>query len=188
MKLRGKISLIIGIFLILLFVVCAFLYYSLSGRDYTSMYEQNVRAGTLVNPIERLSTDEAIVKFDESFVYYLLYQIKAYNLHNPPLSSDEPKLLLYADENVYGASVNKGKIIVNNGEISNYDIVIRTTVLEGVLMLQDKNYISKSFQDGKSTIELVGTKSSLFGKGYLNLYTELTGKSITGNIIRISSG
>ncbi len=45
-----------------------------------------------MNPAEGLSVEQAIVEFDESFVYYLLFNIKAYNLHNPPLSSAEPRI------------------------------------------------------------------------------------------------
>lgn len=188
MKLKGKIFLIIGIVLVLLFVIGAFFYYSIAGKDYTSRYERDVADGTLVNPVDRLSTEEAVANFDESFIYYLLYEIKAYNLHNPPLSSDEPKLFLYVGEQVYSASIRKGDIIVSKSAISGYDAIIRMSALEGVLMLQDKSYISKSFQEGKSSIELVADKTTLFGKGYLNLYTELTGKGITGNVLRIYAG
>jgi len=51
-------------------------------------------------------------------------------------------------------------------------------------MINDKNYIEQSFKDGTSQIELVATKTTLFSKGYLSLYTDLTGESITGMVLR----
>ena len=50
-------------------------------------------------------------------------------------------------------------------------------------MIQNKEYIEQSFQEEKSTIEAVSDKTVLATKGYLELYTELTGKSITGAFI-----
>ena len=50
---------------------------------------------------------------------------------------------------------------------------------------QNVDYVALSFESGNSQIELLESKSTLFGKGYLSLYQELTGKSVTGNIIKI---
>lgn len=52
-------------------------------------------------------------------------------------------------------------------------------------MIRDKNYVEESFRNGKSSIELVAGKTELFEKGYLALYTKITGKSITGSAIKI---
>jgi len=47
-------------------------------------------------------------------------------------------------------------------------------------MLQNKDYISESFQSGASKMEMVAGKTELASKGYLEIYTGITGKSITG--------
>ena len=146
---------------------------------------EGIYKGLVKNPILNLTDEQAVMFFDESFVFYLLHSIKAYDLHNPPLSSDYPRIEINVVDEVYSAVVVKGLINVTRGQIANEDIVIKTTKEEAVKMLRDKNYVTKSFNEGFSTIELVAGKTTLFTKGYLNLYDELMGKSITGNLIRI---
>ena len=139
----------------------------------------------LINPISNLTQEEAIMQFNESFVSYLLYSIKAYNLHNPPLSSDTPKIKFLIGDDSYNAEIIDGLIKTQKIGINNEDIQIITTKSEAVKMLRDRDYVEQSFKLGNSRIELIAGKTTLFSKGYLNLYTKLTGKSVTGNTIRI---
>lgn len=181
MNKKGAWWLWVSIVLVVLLIILAFLYFVLFKANNESVY-----AGRqLANPITNLTDEQAIVSFDESFVSYLLYEIKAYNLHNPPLSSNYPKMEIDVGEQVFNAVVKKGIIEVGRGPIAGNDVIIKTTAGEAVKMLRDKSYVTKSFNDGLSGIELVAPKTTLFAKGYLNLYTELTGKSVTGNLIRI---
>lgn len=48
-----------------------------------------------------------------------------------------------------------------------------------------KTYIKQSVQEGKTSFELKASYTTLFSKGYLNIYKEITGKSFTGSVIRI---
>lgn len=185
MNKRGKWQIVLAIVLVVVLVVTLFLYFALVGPDYSSRYDSYKEDGSLVNPVSRLSTEDAVEQFDDEFIYYLLYQIGAYNLKAPPLSSDYPKISINVGDSFYNAEIKKGTIIVSEGDIENPDIRITTTKLEAVLMLQDENYIQESFNNGNSAVELLAPKAKLFAKGYLNLYTNLTGKSITGNVIRI---
>ncbi len=140
----------------------------------------------IVNPVSNLTDEQAVIDFDEDFVFYLLYSIKAYNLHNPPLSSNYPKMEVDVGGDIFSASVKKGLIEVESGGIAEEDVVIRTTKEEAVKMLRDRNYVTESFSEGRSGIDLIADKTTLFAKGYLKLYNEVTGKSITGNLIRVS--
>lgn len=184
MNKRGAWWLWVSIGLAVFLIIVAFLYFALFRQDNSGLYSQV----QIKNPAAGMSSAEAIAAFDESFVSYLLYAIKAYNLHNPPLSSDYPKLEIRVEDQTYGASVIKGIINVSKGAMADKDVIIKTTKEEAVKMMGDRNYVTKSFNDGKSTIELVASKTTLFAKGYLGMYTELTGKSVTGNLIRISTG
>lgn len=180
--------LILGILLVVVLIVSAFLYFALVGVDYSSKYASYEKSGQLVNPLSKLSTEEAVENFNEDFIYYMLYQAEFYNLRNNALTGDKPRILIYADEESYSAEIDKGDIVVYNGDIEKPDVIIRTSKLEGVLMLQDSNYVVESFYSGKSKIELVADKAILFSKGYLKIYNKLNGKSFTGNIIRIYIG
>jgi len=166
-------------------VIGLFFYFALIGPNNENYYIDQEASGSLKNPASGLSVEEAKEAFNESFVYYLLYEIGAYNLHNPPLSSDAPKMEIIVEEQKYNAVIDEGMIIVQKGEIEEEDIVIVTTREEAVKMLNSKEYVRVSFEDGFSYIELRASKSLLFSKGYLSLYTDLTGKSVTGGVIRI---
>ncbi len=184
-KRRVNLFLIISILLVVILVVIMFYYFALRSPDYSSLYESRIKSGELVNPIEGKSIEEAIADFDETFVHYLLYTIKAYNLHNPPLSSDIPKIEVYVEDEIYNAKIIKGDIIVKRGAIDEEDISITTSREEAVNMIKTKNYVIESFKNKKSNIELKAEKSILFAKGYLNLYNEITGESVTGNVIEV---
>jgi hypothetical protein len=163
--------------------VFLFLYLALFNSNNEGVYNGRV----IENPVLSLSDEQALLNFDESFVFYLLYNMKAYNLHNPPLSSDYPKIEIDVGGEIFSANVKKGLISVSDVQILNKDLIIKTTKEEAVKMMRDKNYVSQSFGDGKSIIELVASKTMLFAKGYLNLYNEIIGKSVTGNLIRIAT-
>jgi len=129
----------------------------------------------LNNPVAGLNDEEAVAQFDESFVVFLLYSIGASELHNVPFTSNEPVIEFHIDEDVYTGVVRDGIVSVGRGVSDDEDIIIRTSKIEGVKMLRDGNYITESFVNGGSSIELVAGKVTLFAKGYLGLYTGLTG-------------
>lgn len=185
MNKKGTWILWVSIALIIVLVVGIFLYFSLNGPNYDAKYSEKISSGQLVNPVNGLTQEQAVANFDESFVYYLLYSIKAYNLHSPPLSSDLPKIEIFVGNQTFNVEIEKGIIYAKRGEIAEKDIIIRTNANEAVKMLKDKSYVQESFLNGNSNIERVASQTTLFGKGYLNMYNELTGKSLTGNVIKI---
>ena len=162
---------ILGIFLIFLGVLSFFteslIFGFGKGRDAT----------TLQNPTVGLNDEEAIEQFDETFVRYLLYSIGAHKLHNPPFSSDTPKVEIYVGELVFNAEIDSGKILVN-GKLESKDMIIRTTKIEAIKMIRDRDYIEESFKEGRSTIEPVASKARLFAKGYAKVYITVTGRTV----------
>ena len=79
---------------------------------------------------------------------------------------------------IYNAEVKKGVISIVRGSIEKKDIIILTSKQEVVKMLRNKNYISTSFRNSLSNVELVAGKTRLATKGYIGLYTKLTGDDI----------
>jgi len=154
-------------------------YFAFTGPNFGEIYAEKLASGEIVNPVEGLTDEEAIAAFDETFVYYLLVNIKAYNLHEPPLSDDKPVMKVYVGDEVFNAKVSEGEIDIGRGEINTEDIILRTSASEAVKMIRDKSYIEQSFENGESKIELIASETTLFSKGYLTLYTELTGKTLS---------
>ncbi len=183
MKKRGelaKIFLIAAIVILVIVVVALVLYaFFIKGTDRSEKYAQLADSGQIVNPTKGLSQEQAMSAFNESFVYYLLYQIKAYNLHNPPASSDNPKLEFDIGGEIFHAEIQGGDINVAKGSIQEKDVTIITSKQEAVKMLENSSYIFSSFASGSSTIEMHAKQSTLLLKGYLGLYEELTGSKLT---------
>ncbi len=172
-KLNRKKSIVLFILILLLLIgLLLFIFYYFFGSN----LKKNERGGgRITNPAAGLSFEEAVEKFDESFVLYLLASIEAYKLHNPVFSSDNPKIEFYIDDEIYNAEIIDGEINVERGEIEGEDIIIRTTKEEGVRMIFDSDYIDDSFREGKSSVELIAGKLELAGKGYLGIYDKLSG-------------
>jgi hypothetical protein len=175
----GKILVSIGILAVVLVIVGMFFFMS------TSRGNSDVVLVELENPAEGLSIEEAVEVFDEEFVFYLMASVGAQNLHNPPLSRNKPKIEVDVGDESYSVVVEKGNFAITRGEMEDEDLYLQTTKEEAIKMMGDKKEIQESFGGGRSSVELKAGKSELFAKGYLNLYTELTGKSITGNVVRI---
>jgi len=146
----GWWALWISIAFALVLIVGLFFYFSLSGPNYDNYYKSMTERGILANPAESMSIEDATSAFNESFVYYLLYAMRVYNLHNAPLSSEQPRIQIYVGDRVYYALVDSGNIIVEKGQITNEDVIVRTTAIDAVKMMNDKNYILGSFNNGGS--------------------------------------
>ncbi len=187
----GGIIWLIVLVILILFVASIIIFVLFGGKNYDKIYEEKISSGILSNPLirnsstgETFTVEESVERFDESFVYYILYSIKAYNLHDSFFDSEKPKIEFYIEDEIYNAIIEKGDIKVSKGEMLEEDIIIRTSKIEAVKMIQDKTYCEKSFQLGESSIEMIASKTELASKGYLEIYTSLTGSSITGFFIK----
>lgn len=175
-----KFFLILGIILLILLVGGMFLYFITASPS-------NPKT-EIEKPIKNLSQEEAFLQFNESYIGYLVFAIGGWKLHNPPLSDDTPKIKVIVDEEVYVSEIINGEIKTEKKEIEEEDIIIRTTkqeIINSILAGDMKTYIKQSVQEGKTSFELKASYTTLFSKGYLNIYKEITGKSFTGSVIRI---
>ncbi len=171
------IGLVITLVIIASAVLGILLFVLFTGGDYEEVYAERIASGEIVNPVEGLTDEEAVLRFDEGFVYYLLVNIKAYNLHEPMFSSDTPKMEIDVGGDIFNAEILEGEIGVASGGIGGEDVIIRTSKEEAVKMIRDKDYVKESFETGGSSIELIAEETTLFLKGYLKIYDELTGES-----------
>lgn len=182
-KMGRRAVILIIVFLILIVLGGILSYFVFFGKSKTSSERSGATVSSggggkaLVNPAAGLSIEEAVNKFDESFVFYILVNIKAYNLHPPMFGSDTPKIEFYVGNALYNSEIVEGKIKVGKGEIADKDIIIWTSAVEAVKMVQDSNYISESFKSGASKVELIAGNIELASKGYISLYNELAGSS-----------
>lgn len=175
-----KTFLIISISLIIVLIIIAFLYYALAKPNYEKPTIDINKTQIAINP-------ESVV-IEPNHISYILAELDFYQLRNPPLSSDTPKINIKLDETWFNSQVEQGKIHTKQGSIENPDIIIYTSsdeLIEAMKSDEIKEYMKTSVSSGKTQLELKASYSTLFSKGYLSLYQELTGKTLTGSVIRI---
>ena len=94
-----------------------------------------------------------------------------YNLHNIPLTENNPRVQVYLDDVLYSIEVIKGELYVRNEEIDDPDIIVRTTLDEVVKIIENQEYAKGSFNSGKSSVEIVAGYLELLLKGYAKIYS-----------------
>jgi len=172
---------VIGIVLILILIIITFIYYATA----TNKIKPEIQ-----NPIKNMENKTQITEIviEPEHLSYLLNEMGTYKLHNPPMSSNTPKINLRVDEQEFKAEVENTYTKVEKGSWENPDIKIvteRSEVIEAITSTKIQEYMKTSVASGKTSIELVAGYTELFSKGYLALYQDLTGKSFTGSVIRI---
>ena len=166
---------ILILLLVAILAVAGFIVYNLYG------FSSHVQGPT----ISISSINKTVV--GEIQIYLLLYSIKAYELHSPPLSSNTPKINIAIGNQEYQAEVIKGQISIQKGLLENPDLKISCQEDEFIKILNSQNFnlaLQDSVKSGKTGIEILAGKTELFTKGYLTVYKEVTGKSLTGNFLR----
>ncbi|MDO8460787.1 MAG: hypothetical protein Q7S74_06785 [Nanoarchaeota archaeon] len=161
--------------LVAILVILGVIVYSYSGKSNQKVSSSSNNRINFANLVSNSSVEEISEKFNEDFVEYILFNIGAYKLHNLPFSSDTPKINFYVGESVFNAEIQKGNTIVKRGFIDDGDIIIRTSLEEASKMVKDGNYVKKSFENGRSTLELKASKTTLFVKGYMEIYNGING-------------
>lgn len=182
------ISLIISLVLLLGLVAGMFFFYTTSSPN----YEKNDISNPFLSTNVTVNTSNMIVKQDiiinEDHITYLLNEMGAYNLKS--YLGNPPKIEVQVSQEIFNSEIKEGVITTRKGEIDDEDIRIITSKEELIKIATSQNtkeYIKQSVSSGNTKVEMVAGYSELFAKGYLNLYTEITGKSLTGKVIRIFS-
>lgn len=159
MKTKFVIFLIIGIIAVLLVLFYIFFF--------TNIFAKAV-------PMSFINIDKTTVGINQ--INLVLYNIEAYELHNPPFSSNTPKIEFVIEEDIYNTEIVKGKITTKKEAIENPDLKI-IMPKEEFLFILNSDDLKKSLQDsvnnGNTKIEILAGNTELFVKGYLSLYQEI---------------
>lgn len=120
--------------------------------------------------------EEIVVKDEDKkdLIKYILVLMKAYNLHNPPFSSNTPKMEFDMEGEKFNAEIIQGEIYIDEGRIDGEDVRVHSNWGEAVVMSKGLDYIKTSFGSGRSTIEQVADDKTCFLKGYKEVYEELS--------------
>jgi hypothetical protein len=189
----GKV--ILWVFLILLVVGIVYVIFFLGaifGSGGGSL-EPVIIENPLVEILERyeeqgiqINQDEIIeqaeMEFDQDYINYVLFAMSAWRLHNPPFSTDTPKIKVVLDGNdLYLSEVIDGSISTNGGNVEEFDIVITSTkneIIKAMLSEDMTDFMQTSVREGRTGIEVIAGYVTLATKGYVQMYEDVTGESL----------
>nr|QBM01172.1 hypothetical protein [uncultured archaeon] len=164
-------ALVLLIILVLFIVIFVLIYFNF-------VYEGDNKKG--VNPYEeKIDTESDNSEFDVApeHISYILYELDAYQLHAPPLSSEIPIIEVDVDGEVFSSKVVDGRIITEKENLDREDIKIITKKKEVFNAIKSDDVSGKikdSINSGESKLEIVADKKTLLLKGYLSLYDKFT--------------
>lgn len=171
---KKKISVLL-IFILIVILVGAGLIYFIYNRTAKELPTKKLN-------IEDI--DRSIV--GEQQINLVLYALGASKLHNPPLSKNAPKIEFVIDNDVYSVEIIGNKFLTKKESVEGPDlrIIMPREEFINALNSNPKLYFQESVEEGKTEIEVLAGKTELTMKGYLSLYKEITGKSLSANLIK----
>lgn len=131
--------------------------------------------------VKKQVVEEAILKFDKSYIDYALYAMSASKLHNLPFTNNYPRIKVFLDPEIYSSKVLSGQISTINEDLENPDIIIfssKEELIKAMLSEDMAFFMSNSVKEGRTNIEMVASSVILAGKGYIQMYEEITGESL----------
>jgi len=189
---KKTLKVLIGIFVVILVgLVAYFAYLGISFNSENKVILENpvsalilkyapVTSEGIVEITQEQQDDiiqEAILEFDADYINYILLALGVGDLHKSPIF-ENPKIELDVEE-VWSSEIVKGSPQTQRGEIGGEDVRFIMTKEEAVKALLSNDigvFMKDSVSSGRTQIEMVVGKIELFSKGYLDLYTSLTGE------------
>ena len=184
--------------LLIIVVYVGYLFLSTTNKDVGKGLEnpmkkvinkEKVRVnGSISNPLvndsiiynETKVIEEGIVNFNEDYINYLLVAIGVGNLHSA-VGFGNPVIEFSIDSDSWGSEMAEGILNTQGGTIEEEDLRIFISKEEAVKALissDAKQFMKDSVNNGGTRIEMVAGKPTLFAKGYLAMYKEITGKEL----------
>lgn len=185
------LTIILAILLIILILAAVFIYYVIfnpkeSQKDKgENPYKDQVKdlidekKAFTQNDTKPLANYQKPIK--EEHISYVLYELEADKLHNPPASAENPIIRLDVDNTIFMARVINNKITVEEGEGKGEDIRViatRKAIIDAIKSDDVAKTIKNSINTGESKLEIVSDNKELLMKGYLTIYKELTGDQV----------
>jgi len=116
---------IILILMIIVMLVLSFLIGYLINGNKTSK-----KGGNIIEPPpydKPNSTNKATFEMKTDYINYILYELKAYELHNPPMSSGKPIIKFDVDGKIYSSYIEENNIYTIKESLENKYIKFITT-------------------------------------------------------------
>ena len=129
---------------------------------------------------EQAVIEQAIIEFNQDYINYLLVALGTGYLHKSPLF-ENPFIEFVLGDEIWSSEINKGLPNSIKQPIDNEDLRITISKEEAVRALLSpdiEQFMKNSVRNGNIQIEMIASKVELFSKGYLDMYSALTGEDV----------
>ncbi len=123
--------------------------------------------------------EQALLEFDVNYINYILIALGVNNLYNSKIGFGNPKVEFDLDGEVWSSEINNGNLNTKKESIDDEDIriiVSKKEIIESLLVKDIEGFMIESVKSGRTSIEMISGKPELLSKGYLKMYSGLTGE------------
>ncbi len=124
---------------------------------------------------------QGISEFNENYINYLLAALGVNNLHKSLVGYGNPVVEFNIEGEKWSSEIINGGLYTQKNPADDPDLIISIPRQEAVLALLSPNieqFMKDSVYNGNTQIEMVAGKVELGSKGYLKMYTDLTGEEV----------
>lgn len=186
-KLKKFSRIFLAIVLVLIVLSAVFLFGFLkSGKKLEIVLENPLKEIIFANTNEagkvnyNAVLEQGVLDFNEDYINYLLVALGVNNLHKSYIGYGNPVVEFVVDDEIWTSELDNG-LNTLKGAGDNEDLrisVSREEAVNAILSSDIEQFMRDSVADGKTRIEMIAGKVELGSKGYLTMYTELTGEVV----------
>jgi hypothetical protein len=125
--------------------------------------------------------NQGVLEFNQDYILYLLAALGIQNLHKSYIGYGNPLIELQIDTEIWNAEVTNNGISIQNQPANEEDLIISISKQEAVKAILSSNineFMKESVYNGGTRLEKVAGNIELGSKGYLEMYTQITGEVI----------
>ena len=183
------LKILLVVFLVI--VVFAIIYFvGLSAKN----TKQNLSTIVIENPLKNIVyanvnengevdknkvIEQALLEFDVDYINYIFIALGVNNLYKSKIGFGNPKVEFDLDGEVWSSEINNGNLNTKKESIDDEDIRIimsKKEIIESLLAKDIKEFMIESVKSRRTNIEMIAGKTELLSKGYLKMYSDLTGE------------
>jgi len=125
--------------------------------------------------------DQAILEFNAEYINFLLIALGVGNLHKSYIGYGNPIVQLNLDGTSWTSEISNKQLQTSQTSSEDKDLLItlsRQEAIEALLSPDMSAFMKNSVINGNTQIEMIANKAELASKGYLAMYTQITGEEI----------
>jgi len=182
-----KFLFISGIFLVIIIILAGVYFFGwFSGSGDKIVLENPLKNIVLSNTNAQGQVNydavvsEGVMNFNVDYINYIMAALGVGKLHKSLIGYGNPVIEMQIDDETWNAEIDNGLRTIP-GSVEDPDLRVIMTKEEAVKALLSPDigeFMKTSVYNRNTQIEMVAGKVELGSKGYLSMYSELTGESV----------